>query len=159
MYEETILSRKLKFSGNFDIKSLYEMLWHLFEDTGYPPNEYKMSKSEEASGEIYEIGIKGEQEYDKYVKGVIDVFIRCDSYREEERLIDGVPKKVKSGNLDVTVKASVQRDYDNKFEHLPLFLGRLYDTMYGRKYESFKDLTRSAALGFVMSIKEFLQTK
>lgn len=157
--KDTLLKEKLKQSGIFDFKELYEFAFDWLITENYDVNEKKYS--EKVSGDSKELEIDWEA-----FKKVSDYFrfVLKASWK-----ITGLKKvKVKKGDKEVTMDSGVieirfectlHKDYENRWEGNPFwkFLRGIYDRYIIRnRIDEYEGKLIGEFTDFINQIKTFL---
>lgn len=116
--KDKIFSSKIKYDGIMDFKDFYKFcyLW-LTEESGLDVVESKYA--EKISGDSKGIKVKweGSKKVTDYFQFKVDVEFEVLGLISVEVVQDGKKVKRNKGSVEVSVKGTLVRDYDGKFEH------------------------------------------
>jgi len=157
--EVKVLPTSVKYSGIFNMKDLYSLLYDLLTGLGYGVTEegYKSTTKPDGSEDL-EISWDCTKNMDNYTRFRIKIFIKA----------DGISKvKVKEGDIEVTKnKGSAEvkftaytiTDFENKWELNPLlkFFKGLFDKyIYSSTYKNWKSKIVEETYTIVNEVKSF----
>ena len=115
--KETIFSSKVEYNGFFSFKDFYKFChaW-LKEETGLDLIEDKYE--EKLAGDLKELIIDwtGTKEITDYFKYEIKINFKARRLKEVEIQKAGAKVKTNEGSIAVTLKGTLVRDYEGKFE-------------------------------------------
>lgn len=111
----------LKKSGEFDLDALYLDMHMFFDENSYVFQELENTNKTKDKGSEIEIRWRAERLVDTYAKFIITVYF----YVERVKKIG----KIYSGDLTITLSASVELDYKNEWPLKPMgnFLFKIYN--------------------------------
>lgn len=115
--KDAIFSSKIKYDGVASFKAFYKFCYDwLTEETNLLVSEEKYS--EKLKGDTKEIDIewKGMRKITDYFKFEVKIVFRILRLREIEIAQDGVKIKTNEGSFEISVKGTLVRDYEGKFE-------------------------------------------
>jgi len=140
MEKDKIFSSKVKYEGIMDFKEFYKFCYQwLSEEAALDIIEKKYS--EKISGDAKNIKVEwdGSRKVTDYFKFSIEVKFEVLNLTSVEITKDGKKLKMNNGSVEVTVKGTLIRDYEGKFEKTPMqkFLRGIYEkwVIYSRVKE------------------------
>jgi len=140
MEKDKIFSSKVKYEGIMDFKEFYKFCYQwLSEEAALDIIEKKYS--EKISGDAKNIKVEwdGSRKVTDYFKFLIEVKFEVLNLTSVEITKDGKKLKMNNGSVEVTVKGTLIRDYEGKFEKTPMrkFLRGIYEkwVIYSRVKE------------------------
>lgn len=117
MEKDKIFSSKIKTEGIFDFKDFYKFCYQwLVEEAGLDVIENKYA--EKISGDSKKINVEwiGTRKVTDYFKFQIEVKFEVLNLTNVEITKDAKKIKMNKGSVEVTVKGTLIRDYEGKFE-------------------------------------------
>jgi hypothetical protein len=122
MEKDTLIRTKIKHIGIFDFKEIYRLLFDWIVDMGYDMNE-KTYKEVIGAGGARELEVEWDavRKVSDYFRNQLEVRWHIIGMTSVEVEIDGVKQKMNKGQLELEVKCSLMKDYENKWEKKPLF--------------------------------------
>ncbi len=156
MSEELLVSKvNVNYSGRFNLKKFYRFLSKLFSEYNYTINEnvYKYS----ASQKLLEIEWKCTREIDDYTQFKIMVWITGRGMEKVKVKKGDVIEEYDKGDIDVTMKAFLVTDYNDKWENNPIlkFLKGIYEKYL---YKSTLDQLQEKILSELYSIQNEIKS-
>jgi len=158
--KETIFSSSIKYNGVFSFSDFYKFCheW-LTEETGLNIAENKYE--EKLKGNLKDINVKwkGSKKITDYFKFELDVKFRVLGLTEVEVSKGGNKFKTNKGSLKVTIKGTLIRDYDGKFETSAFnkFLRGIYEKwIIASRIEEMEDEVISNSDEFLSQTKAYL---
>jgi len=129
MESQQILSEKVRHVGKFDFKETYRILFEWLTDKGYNISE-KYYKEVIGQGGAKEVDIKwvASKLVSSYFKFEMSLEYKIIALVSVEEEVNGVKIKMNKGDLTLTVKSSIIKDYEGQWDSGPLkFLRNIYD--------------------------------
>jgi hypothetical protein len=128
---DTLIGSKVRHVGLFDFKETYRILFEWFIDQGYDFNE-KSYKEVIGAGGAKEIELEWDcvRKVSDYFRFQIKTSWKIIGMTSVEVEIDGVKQKMNKGDLAITFKTILQKDYDERWSKTPFF--NFLRTMYDR---------------------------
>lgn len=154
-----IYEGKVKHDGVFILKELYRFMKIWFEDYHYRVSEKKYSEKIKPEGKEIEIEWICKRKLSDYFRFKIDFKIRVTKLREVEVMEDGVKIKKAKGEVTITIKGYLERDYENRWETSPIskFARGVYDRyIIKARIEGYEDDLRYEMDEIVAQVKSFL---
>jgi hypothetical protein len=125
-----LINTKVRHVGIFDFKETYRILFEWFIEQGYDFNE-KSYKEVLGAGGAKEIELEWEcvRKVSDYFKFEIKTSWKIIGMTSVEVEIDGVKQKMNKGDVAITFKTTLLKDYEERWSKKPLlnFLRTLYD--------------------------------
>ncbi len=128
--KDTIFSSNIKHTGLFSFKDYYKFCYDwLREETGLDINEDKYVEKLAGDAKTIEVEWTGTRKVTDYFKFEIKVAFRVDNMKNVEVTQNAKKIKMNDGALKTTVKGTLVRDYDGKFEKSAFkkFLRSIYE--------------------------------
>jgi len=129
MESQSILSEKIRHVGKFDFKGTYTALFEWLVDRGYTISE-KYYKEVIGQGGAKEVDIKwiASKIVSSYFKFEITLEYKIIALVALEEEINGVKQKINKGDLSLTIKSALIKDYVGEWNSNFLkILRRIYD--------------------------------
>ncbi len=158
--EDKVFSTKVKHSGVWDFKGIYAVLSSWFSDNGYglSENSYKENIGAGGAKEI-EIEWEASKKVTDYFKYKIKANWQIVGMTSVEVEIDGAKKKMNKGQFEIAYKATITKDYEEKWTSKPIwkFLRALYDKYLIKETKSsYEDKLVDDIQGLVEETKAYL---
>ncbi|MFA6974273.1 MAG: hypothetical protein WC238_06125 [Parcubacteria group bacterium] len=115
--EETIFSSKVKYNGIFSFKDFYKFCYDwMTEEYGWNVGEGKYA--EKLSGETKDIEVEWSfsKKVTDYFKFKGKVSFKVNGLVSMEIMQGGAKVKTNKGSIEISIKGSLQRDYQGKFD-------------------------------------------
>jgi len=161
MAEKDILwGTKVKHKGIFDFKELYRILYEWFQSEDYNLGEKSYKESVGAGGsKQVEIEWEAYRNISDYFRFTIKVGWLILGMTETEVEIDGVKQKMNKGQLELSIKSVLVKDYESRWETKPFikFLRTLYDKyLIPARIENYEGKLLGEMDELVAQVKSFL---
>jgi len=120
--KDTVFSSKIKYNGIFSFKDFYKFCYDwLQEETGFEDTLSEDKYGEKISGNAKEINVEwsGRSKLTDYFRFDIKVTFKVLGLQEVEVEQGGAKVKTNKGSVEVSVKGTLVRDYEGKFETTP----------------------------------------
>jgi hypothetical protein len=118
MEEESVYSSKINYNGYFSFKDLYTFCYNWLRDetgiTAFSEDKY----SEKISGESKGIDIEwsGHKDLTDYFRQRMKITFKIIGLTKVKVKVGNGEKETDKGSVEIKVKGSVAKDYQNKFE-------------------------------------------
>jgi len=155
-----VYKQKLKQKGYWDYAELYNFCFNWLKDEGYKIKEKEYT--EKVSGAGKEIVLKWEAS-----KGITDYFNNIIvaewhifGMKDAEIEQDGKKVSTNKGEVEIIIKATLERDYENRWEDKPFwkFLRGIYEKYVIRTtVDQYEDDLEDKVKEYIRNIKAFLQ--
>lgn len=153
-------SSALKYQGVFSMKDFYQFCYDwLTEQTQVDVAEEEYSEKIKPTGKDIDISWKGERKFTDYFKEEIKVSYRILGLKEVEISQGDKKFKSNSGQVKVSVKGTLVKDYDSKFEGTATrkFMRSIYEKwVIPSRVKQFEDKIISDSDEFLSQAKAFL---
>ncbi|GIU68197.1 MAG: hypothetical protein KatS3mg001_047 [Candidatus Pacearchaeota archaeon] len=115
--KEEVYSSKISYNGIFSFKDLYKFChdW-LVEETGVSLSEDKYSEKIKGDSKDITVEWKGTKEMTDYFKMEIKVSFKVSDLKNVEVMQGNVKISTNKGSVEISVKGTLVRDYEDKFE-------------------------------------------
>ncbi|MEM2772466.1 MAG: hypothetical protein QXR88_01295 [Candidatus Pacearchaeota archaeon] len=155
---DKIYETKVKYSGIFDFKNIYTLIFEWLSDMGYFVVEKEYSEKIKAEGKEIEIKWICTKKVTDYFRFIINVNWRIDNLQEIEITKE---KKIRTnkGNIEIKFSAILERDWQNKYEVSPFhkFLRAVYEKyIIPNRIEQMEEKVTEEVLDIVNNIKAYL---
>jgi hypothetical protein len=154
--KEQLTKEKVEHSGLMDFKALYGFAHSWLEEESYDVEEEKYS--EKVSGNSRDINIdwKATKTLSDYFKCEVKVTFEVKELVEVEVEIDGKKKKMNKGKVLITIKGTLVRDPESKWDITPGY--RFLRDVYGKYIIPGRvDKIQGIIVGNVIGLKEELK--
>jgi len=155
-----VYKQSLKQKGFWDYKELYNFCFHWLKDEYYKIKEKEYTEKLSAVGKEIIIKWEARKKITDYFRNVIEVQWHILYMTDAEIEQDGKKVKTNKGEVKITVKATLEKDYENRWEDRPLwkFLRSVYEKYIIRVVrEKYEDDLEDKAKEYISNIKAFLQ--
>lgn len=129
--KDTIYSTKVKQSGVFNFKDLYEFGYEWLVDEGYDVTEDKYTEGTSPGGKGKELDIEWSayRKISDYFRFILKIKWRIMRMTDVEVEKEGTKIKMNKGIAEIKAKAILEKDYEHRWENRPAikFLRTLYD--------------------------------
>jgi hypothetical protein len=159
--KDTIFSSAIKYTGNFNFKEFYQFCYDwITEQTGMS-NLAELEYSEKINGDSKDIDIQwlGSKKFTDYFKFELQAKFRIIALKKGEIVRDRIKISTNNGQVKLTVKGNLIRDYDGKFEtggRLKLLRGMYEKFVIPTRVEQFEDVVATDCDEFLTQAKAFL---
>ncbi|MEM2768409.1 MAG: hypothetical protein QXL50_00590 [Candidatus Pacearchaeota archaeon] len=155
---DKIYETKVKYSGIFDFKNIYTLIFEWLSDMGYFVVEKEYSEKIKAEGKEIEIKWICTKKVTDYFRFIINVNWRIDNLQEIEITKE---KKIRTnkGNIEIKFSAILERDWQNKYEVSPFhkFLRAVYEKyIIPNRIGQMEEKVTEEVLDIVNNIKAYL---
>lgn len=158
--KEQIYSSTVKYTGIFSFKDYYKFCWEwLVEEIGFIMQEDKYKEKIIGNEKELEIEWTGYKELTDYFKFDIKIKFRILGLSNVELNQNGVKIKTNKGEVKISVKGTLVRDYKGKFEIKPMykFMRAVYEKyIITQRVEQFEDYVASKCDEFLGQAKAYL---
>ncbi|MGK0209045.1 MAG: hypothetical protein ACI83O_000308 [Patescibacteria group bacterium] len=158
--KETVFEQVIKKKGNFNFTETYTYMYNWLKDLGYLVKEKGYTeKSGEAGKEIL-ILWEAEKKVTDYYKYIIRVEFFILTMTSVEIVRDGKKIKTNKGDLKLSIKAELVKDYEAQWEQTPFqkFMRGIYEKYIIRSAnEEYKEELALEAVEVVSNIKAYLE--
>ncbi len=126
---DTILTQKVKRSGVFDFKDLYQMVYRWYVDEGYDVEEEKYQENVSGDAKDIEIEWGTEKKISDYFKIKMKLTWRIIRMTDVEVDRGGRKEKMNKGNFEIKIRGDLVRDWDSKWDKswMTKFFRGIYD--------------------------------
>ncbi len=159
--KEQIFSSSIKHVGNFDFKDFYQFCYDWITEQIGMSNLAEKEYNEKISGDAKDLDIlwEGSIKLSDYFKFGMKVTFKILGMKKVEVEQGGVKKTMNNGLLKMTVKGTLIRDYEGKFESGPRlkFLRSIYEKwVIPSRVEQMEDIVAENCDEFISQAKAFL---
>ncbi|MBU0929881.1 MAG: hypothetical protein KJ623_02320 [Nanoarchaeota archaeon] len=143
----------VKFEGIFNIDEFYDTLKEFLVDLGYTVTEREFA---EKTKENLTVKWKSTKAVDEYTQFVIKCTLKCNIQSIEIK-----NKKLSQGTLDFTVKAQIEKDFQDLWSGpIKAFMRGVYDKFIaGDKFEKLEEELKEDSYKIVEKAKHYLNMK
>jgi hypothetical protein len=131
--EDKVFSSKIKYNGIFPFADFYKFCFEWVRDETGISNLVEEKYAEKLSGDSKNIDVEwtGSRELSDYFKVKIKIVFRIIGLTETEITQEGKKIKTNKGSIEVSIKGSLVRDHQGKFEKTAFekFLRGIYEKM------------------------------
>ena len=158
--KDEIYSNKIKYEGIFSFKDFYKFCYEwLRDETGLSLQEKKYV--EKIKGNLKDIDVEweGSKKMTEYFRFDAKVKFRILRLAEVELNQDGQKIKTNKGSVEISVKGTLVRDYDGKFETTATkkFLRSIYEKwVIASRINEYEDKIANACDEFLEQSKAYL---
>jgi hypothetical protein len=128
--KDKIYSSKVKYDGLMDFKEFYKFCYQwLTEESGLDVAETKYAEKISGDSKGIKVEWTGGRKVTDYFKFQVDVKFEVLNLTNVEIAQDGKKLKMNKGSVEVSIKGTLVRDYEGKFEHTPTqkFMRSIYE--------------------------------
>ncbi len=157
--KDKVFEGKVKQSGVFDFKELYNFCYNWLVDQGYLVIEKTYSEKIGASGKDVEIEWNATRKVSDYFRFAFSIKWRILGMTRVEVEKDGIKTKMDKGAPEIKVTAVLEKDYEHRWENNPFskFLRGVYDRYLIRaRIDQYETKIFSEADEFIAQMKSFL---
>jgi len=158
--KKQVYSEKLKQTGYWNYKDVYDMLFRWLKSYGYKLSENMYN--EKLQGDSKEIMIKwtAEKKVTDYFK--FEIILNWHILGMEDAIIeiDGKKKKTNKGEIEIGFKANIIKDYEKRWEDAPKwkFLRGIYEKYIIREtIDEYEDDLEDDIKDMINNLKAFLR--
>jgi hypothetical protein len=127
---DRIYESKVKFSGLFDFKSLYNFIFTWLSDYGYGIIEEKSyTEKIKPEGKEIEISWNARRKISDYFRFLLKIGWRILGMTNVEVQKGGIKTKLNKGDVEIKITGFLEKDYEHRWETSPFFkfLRTIYD--------------------------------
>jgi len=157
--KDIVFSGKIKHFGIFDYKEFYNFTYKWLTDEGYWVTENTYTEKVNPKGKEVEIEWTALKKISDYFRFRLDIHWRILGMTSVEVEENGVKLKLNKGQPEISVKATLEKDYEGRWENnnFMKFLRGLYEKFIIRgRIEEYEDKIFSEADEFLAQVKAFL---
>lgn len=157
--KEQVYKGTIKQSGYWKFSEVYTLLYDWLKDNGYDVNE-ELYKEVAGSGKEIIIKWNASKKVTDYIKYEISLDWHILGMKDAEVEVDGAVKKTNKGELGISIKATLIKDYEGKWEDKPIwkFLRGIYDNYITRSTISeYSDELEDEVSSMIDELKAFLR--
>ena len=157
--KESVWSGKLKHKGYWNFKDTYTMMYDWLKDWNYSVSEDLYKEVDDGGKEII-INWTAEKKVTDYFKYEISIEWHILGMIDAEVEIEGKKKKMNKGELGLSIKATIIKDYDKRWEDKPFhkFLRGLYENyIIKTAIKQYKDTLEDEVGELVSDTKAYLR--
>lgn len=128
--KDKLFTSKVKHSGKFDFKELYNTLYSWLVDEGYDVEEQQYKENIGPGGEKeIEVEWEATKKISDYFKNMIKIKWQLMRLSSEEVEVGGIKRKMNKGMIEISVSTILVKDYDDRWTGKPIlkFLRTLYE--------------------------------
>lgn len=155
-----VYNQSIKQKGYWNFTELYNFCFGWLEDEGYSLKEKEYTEKVSAAGKEVILKWEASKKITDYFKNLIEVNWHILGMKDAEIEREGKKESTNKGEVKITIKANIVRDYEDSWEKKPLwkFMRGIYEKYIIRTtIEEYEDRLESKAKTFVSEIKTFLQ--
>ena len=158
--KDTLYSSKVKYDGIFSFKDFYKFCYDwLSQEAGLGLAETKYAEKIKGNSKDIDVEWQGAKKYTDYFKVEIAVKFKILGLVDVEMNQEGVKLKSNKGSVEISVKGTLVRDYEGKFETTAYkkFLRSIYEKwVITNRIEEFEGKVVSACDEFLGQAKAYL---
>jgi len=154
-----VFEGKAVYNGIFDFKEVYKFMYDWIASYQYSIFETKYSEKVKAEGKELEVIWLCLRKLSDYFRYKFTVTTRVFYMTSVEVMKDGIKVKRDKGELEIKIKAFLERDYEHRWETNPLlkFFRGLYDKYVIRsRIELYEDQMRDEINEYLAQTKAYL---
>ncbi len=128
--KDTVFSSKIKLNGIFSFATFYKFCYDwLKEETGLDLVEKKYAEKISGNAKNIDVEWEGSRKFTDYFKFQAVVKFQVIGLEQAEMVQDGKKIKTNKGSVEVSIKGTLIRDYEGKFETTPgkKFMRSIYE--------------------------------
>jgi hypothetical protein len=118
---DVILREKVTYTGICDFKGLYMFAWNWFKDELYGVDEVRYVEKVTGNAKDLDIEWRAVRPVSDFFKIDIRVTFEVRGLSDVEVEIDGVKKQMNKGKVDVSLRGTLVRDPDSKWDRSPWY--------------------------------------
>lgn len=158
---DNVYSSKLKYSGIFNFKEFYQFCYQYLSEEKGLTDIYEKEYSEKISGSEKELKVEWEAEkyVTDYFEFLIKVTFEVKRMTQVEITRGGVKESTNKGDLKISVKGDLVKDYDSKFEtsaKMKIWRSIYEKWIIAQRVEAYEDKISSICDDFLGEAKAFL---
>jgi len=157
--KKEVYKQKVKQTGYWNYKDLYNFCYNWLKDEGYKLKEKEYIEKISPAGKEIILKWEASKKITDYFKHVIEVDWHILFMKDAEVEQDGKKVSTNKGEVGITLKANLVRDYEERWEDKPFykFLRGVYEKYIIRATkEEYEDDLEDKAKEFLKEIKAFL---
>ena len=157
--KKEVYKQKIKQKGFFIFAGLYDFAYEWFKDQGYKISEDEYTEKLSAAGKEVIITWTGKRKISDYFMNVIELKWHILGMTDAEVERDGKKLKANKGEVKITFRADLVRDYEERWEDKPLwkFLRGFYDRYIIRvTMKDYEDRLEDKTIEFINQVKAYL---
>ncbi|MCK5449810.1 hypothetical protein KAI32_03015 [Candidatus Pacearchaeota archaeon] len=158
--KKEVYKQKLKQKGHWNYVELYNFCFEWLKDEGYRVKEKEYTEKSSNFGKEIILIWEASKKVTDYFKNVIEVKWHILGMNDAEVEQDGKKIKTNKGEVGITIKAILVRDYEERWEDRPIwkFLRGVYEKYIIRTtVDEYEDDLEDKAKEYLREIKSFLQ--
>ena len=158
MEETKVLPTKVKYTGFFDVRNMYSLMYDVFTGMGYAVVEDTYKSTLGGKGEDLELTWFCEKNVDNYTRFKIKIFVLGLGIEKVKVKEGDVEVSKNKGYIELNITASIVTDWESKWETHPLlkFFKGIYDKyIYKDTFIQWKGKIVEETNIFVNEIKSF----
>jgi hypothetical protein len=155
----TYSKRTVKYSGLFEISEIHKFIRHWFDNHGFDfveeLTDEKILKNEKQI--IYDY--KPYREFSDFAKTVIAIDVKFLHVKDKVIEVEGIKKKMNTGDISFSVTGLIETDYLNKWETKPFyyFLKSIFEKfVFGSQEDYYETYTNKMCDLFLEEFKSLL---
>jgi len=157
--KDTKYKEKIKHKGTFVFKDFYTYTYDWLTGEDYKVTEKKYSEEIEGDAKKLEIEWEAEKKVSDYFRFLIKIDWKILRMKEIEVVKEGKKMKMNSGQVEMTIKGILVKDYESKWEDHPFwkFARGIYDRyIIKSRIDEYEDKIIEEANEFISQCKAFL---
>lgn len=157
--KSTVFAEKLKHTGYWNFRDLYNFCYLWLQDEGYLVEEHEYNEKIVANGKEIIIKWRAWKKVSDYFKNVIELKWRILRMVDSEIEIEGKKQKTNHGEVEIKFESILERDYEERWEVSPTykFFRAIYDKyIIKQTWDEYEDRLADKTATFVQQIKAFL---
>jgi hypothetical protein len=157
--KDPIFSTKVKFTGLWDFKQIYQFIYDWLTDNGYKVVEKNYSEKIKADGKEIDIKWQAKKKISDYFQFLIAANWLVLGMTETEVQKEGAKMKINKGYLEIKFSATLVKDYEHRWENTPFlkFLRGVYDRYIIKgRVEDYEDKLLAEIDELIAQTKSFL---
>jgi len=158
--KKEVYKQKIKQKGYWNYTDLYNFCFNWLKDEGYKLKEKEYVEKISSFGKEIILRWEASKKITDYFKHVIHVEWHILGMKDAEVEQDGKKVSTNKGEVGITIKASLVRDYEEKWENNPFykFLRGTYEKYIIRTtVDEYEDDLEEKTKEYIKEIKAFLQ--
>jgi len=158
--KDEVFKQKLKKKGYWNYIDVYKFCFDWLKDEGYDVMEKEYTEKISSLGKEIILKWEATKKVSDYLKNHIYIDWHILGMKDTEVERDGKKESTNKGEVKITVKASLNKDYESRWEDKPLwkFMRGVYDKYIVRTtIEEYEDRLIAKSEKFIGEIKAFLE--
>lgn len=158
--KKEVYKQKLKQVGYWNYKDLYNFCFDWLKDEGYKVKEKEYVEKLSSLGKELILKWVAEKKVTDYFKNEIEINWHILGMKDAEVELDGKKISTNKGEVAITVKATLVRDYEERWEDKPIwkFLRGVYEKYVIRTtVDEYENNLEDKAKEYLGDVKAFLQ--